>query len=68
MHPETMKKIDQLKTMVEYALGEFKEAKEVSQKVEKRFEETALEIYLVGKKIDKMEVEVAALEGRVKNL
>lgn len=65
MHPDDVAKMDQLKTMSEYAIGEFREARDLVKNLDGRVLDLEQKVTNLAKRVERVLVEANALRARL---
>jgi glutaredoxin 2 len=68
MHPEYVQKIDQLKQIVEYALDEFKEARDAYKRAEAKMDDFKNELDRMDVMLKRCINDISTLNGRIKQM
>lgn len=65
VHPDDVAKMDQLKTMSEYAIGEFREARDLVKNLDGRVLDLEQKVTNLAKRVERVLVEANALRARL---
>lgn len=65
VHPDDVAKMDQLKTMSEYAIGEFREARDLVKNLDGRVLDLEQKVANLATRVERVLVEANALRARL---